>query len=137
MINKINKLIEIFENSVEYAEKNNLEVVNIRFTKDLANIFRKMLKEFVLDYVELEEKFESLRNENQILTQSIDDTYSSSQDIISELKEKNKSVKKELDKAISENKVKSIQFRQKNEIQNSMIFNQIACILENIRKRFE
>lgn len=137
MINKINKLIEIFENSVEYAEKNNLEVVNIRFTKELVNISIKMLKGFVLDYVELEEKFESLRNENQVLAQSIDDTYNSSQDIINELKEQNKSVKKKLDKAISENKVKSIQFRQRNEIQNSIIFNQIACILEKIAKGFE
>ena len=100
MKNKVEKIIEILEKSVEYADKTNSDVVSIRFTRNLAQISIETLKTFILDYSNLEEN--------------------------------NKSIKNKLHKAISENKVKSIQFRQKNEVQNSMIFNQIACLLENI-----
>lgn len=106
MNNKIYKLIEILETSVDYADRTASEVVSFRFTKGLAQIFIKELKTFLRDYTTDEE-----------------------------LKEQNKTIKKELDKAISENKVKSIEFKLKNEVQNSMIFNQIACILEKIREQ--
>lgn len=56
---------------------------------------------------------------------------------VEKLKKKNKDVKVELLRAIGENKVKSINFKLNGDVKNSILFNQIVCILSTIARRLE
>ncbi len=98
------------------------------------------LYEYALEFACLREDFnivmnalnrlEELEKENQEFKEYFDKIASG--DTIINLFRENHNFKKGLEKAIKENKLKSIEFRNKNDIHNSMIFNQICVILETI-----
>ena len=93
---------EIYEELIQKLEC--LEEVNKVWHKNepLESVdFRPYYLQILYDYINVKEKeIETLKNENQILTQNVKDTYDSSQDIIYELQEEIKKLKLSIDEEI-------------------------------------